>query len=239
MNNSIFKFRILFFIATIFFVSAINSCSNKLEEINALTKSSDLPDIEISNLNTSYNSGGQMKIKLNTPSALKFVKNAKDYTEFPKGLKLTFFDLTGKKHSELIADYGIYEEGKKYAKVEQHVILTNTNGTKLETEELFFDEKKEQIYTQKKVKITETNGFTIEGAGGFISNFDFTVYRFTDVSGIIIQDTTDELLSGDENDDVMFPIKKTENKKTDDKTNYKQKTLNKKPPLKNKNEFSK
>ncbi len=174
------------------------SCSNDLEEINALTKKEDLPDIKVKGLVTEYTSGGNLKVKLKTPMAYKYLKKKGGYTLFPEGLKLTFYDSENKIHSNLTAKYGVYEEKKKMAYVRDSVVLTNVNGSVLETEELYFDEKDEKIYSVKPVKITDKGGFEISGTGGFESNIDFTVYRFTDVTGFFTQKDSAEVESENE-----------------------------------------
>jgi hypothetical protein len=52
--------------------------------------------------------------------------------------------------------------------------------------------KLKKIYTDKLVNIKDEDGFEITGKGGFESNLDFTVYRFTDVSGNKILDDDEE-----------------------------------------------
>lgn len=180
------------FLIVIFFSPA---CTNKIEEINALTKKEDLPDMKVKNLVTNYTANGELKVILETPTAYKYIKKNDGFTMFPDGLNLTFYDANRKIHSKLSAKYGIYEDKKKIAHVTDSVVLTNVNGSVLETEELYFDEASEKIYSVKLVKITDKYGFSIQGAGGFESNVDFTVYRFTDVTGFIIQqEKTREIL---------------------------------------------
>lgn len=183
-----FNFAIL--ISVIIIVPA---CTNKLEEINALTQKEDLPDMKVKNLVTHYTANGELKVVLETPTAYKYLKKNDGFTLFPEGLNLTFYDANRKIHSKLSAKYGIYEDKKKIAHVKDSVVLTNVNGSVLETEELYFDEASEKIYSIKLVKITDKYGFSIQGAGGFESNIDFTVYRFTDVTGFIIQQEKKEL----------------------------------------------
>jgi lipopolysaccharide assembly outer membrane protein LptD (OstA) len=107
----------------------------------------------------------------------------KQYSLFPEGLNVKFFDRAGRLHSSLVADYAVYMDDKGFGKATGNVILTNINGSVLQTEELFIDEPNEKIYAVKSVNITDKDGFEITGKGGFESNLDFTVYRFKDVSG--------------------------------------------------------
>ncbi len=183
------------------------SCENDLEEIKALTSKVDLPNITVKNLESKYSINGQTQVLLSSPLALRYTDPQKEYSVFPKGLSLTFYDKYMRVNSSLKADYGIYYDKKKYAQAKGNVILTNENGSVLRTEELFLNEKEEKIYSEKPVNITDKSGFEITGQGGFESNLDFTVYRFTDVSGKIIK----------ENEDDFLNTKKDSEKKASDK----------------------
>jgi len=188
------KFTYLFFILLLILV---NSCKNDLDEIRAFSNEEDLPNITVENLNSEYSVNGKIQIKLVTPLAYRYTNIKDEYSLFPNGITLNFYNTESKVHSSLRADYGIYFESKGFAKAKGNVILTNMNGSILKTEELYIEEKTEKIYTDKVVNIKDKDGFEITGKGGFESNFDFTVYRFTDVSGNkFIDDDEEETLTG-------------------------------------------
>ncbi len=175
------------------------SCENDLEEINALTNQKELPDVTVRNLRSQYSINGHTQIILSTPLALRYTNPQKEYSVFPKGINLTFYDKHMNIHSSLRADYGIYYEKTSFAKATGNVILTNVKGSILRTEELFLDEKEEKIYSVKPVNIVDKSGFEITGEGGFESNLDFTVYRFTDVTGKIIKDDDTDFIDNKDN----------------------------------------
>lgn len=203
-------YRIKYRICFLFVLLILFSCKNNLEEIKALTNQKKLPDVTVHNLKSQYSINGRTQIVLSTPLALRYTNPQKEYSVFPKGITLTFYDKHMNIHSSLRADYGIYYEKKNFAKASGNVILKNVKGSILRTEELFLDEKKEKIYSVKPVNIVDKSGFEITGEGGFESNIDFTVYRFTDVTGKIIKDDKDGFMGNDENE-------KTQNKKSKNK----------------------
>ena len=188
-----FKYRfVLFLVFLILF-----SCKNDLEEIKALTNQKELPDVTVENLRSQYSINGHTQIVLSTPLAYRYTNPKKEYSVFPKGITLTFYDKHMNIHSSLRADYGIYYEKKNFAKAKGNVILTNVKGSILKTEELFLNEKTEKIYSVKPVNIVDKSGFEITGEGGFESNLDFTVYRFTNVTGKIIKDDDEGFINND------------------------------------------
>ncbi len=168
------------------------SCEADLDQIKALSYKEELPNIIIENFNAKYSVNGNLQVKLNAPKAFRYTTEKKNYSQFPKGIELKFFDRNMNMHSSLNADYAIYYETKNFAKAKGNVILTNLKGSVLTTEELLIDEKEEKIYSLVPVKIQDEDGFEITGKGGFESNLDFTVYKFTDVSGIKILNEEEE-----------------------------------------------
>ena len=202
-----YRFSLLFILFILF------SCKNDLEEIKALTNQKELPDVTVENLRSQYSINGHTEIVLSTPLAFRYTNPKKDYSVFPKGITLTFYDKHMNIHSSLRADYGIYYEKKNFAKAKGNVILTNVKGSILKTEELFLNEETEKIYSVKPVNIVDKSGFEITGEGGFESNLDFTVYRFTNVTGKIIKDDDEGFISNDNN-------RKTNTEKSKSKKNF-------------------
>lgn len=202
------KLKILTFII---FTLLFFSCeTTDLEKIKALSNKEELPDVIIENLQAIYSLNGNTQVKLLTPKAFKYTSETKQYTLFPDGLNLMFYDNNFNLHSSLTANYGIYYDKKRFAKASGNVILTNVNGSVLKTEELFIDENEEKIYSVVPVNIKDKDGFEITGEKGFVSNLDFTVYRFTDVSGEKIFQ---------ENEDNDFFSDKEEKPKNENKPN--------------------
>ncbi len=190
-------YKIKFFISFLFLLILLFSCKNDMKEIKALTNKKELPDVTVENLNSQYSVNGHTQIVLSTPLAYRYTNPQKEYSVFPKGITLIFYDKNMNVHSSLRADYGIYYEKKNFAEAKGNVVLTNVKGSILRTEELFLDEKSEKIYSVKPVNIVDKSGFEITGKGGFESNLDFTVYRFTDVTGKIIKNDEDAFLNNE------------------------------------------
>ena len=62
-----------------------------------------------------------------------------------------------------------------------NVVLISSQGKRMNTDELIWDEAKNKIYTEKRVIIT-TEKQVIEGEG-FESNPDFSEYFITKING--------------------------------------------------------
>jgi len=200
-------------ILIIFLSSFLFSCKTDLEKIRALSNKEELPDVIVENLNAVYSLNGNTQVNLVTPKAYKYTSETKQYTQFPDGLNLKFYDNNLNLHTSLVANYGIYYEKKRFARATGNVILTNINGSVLKTEELFIDENEEKIYSVVPVNIKDKDGFEITGDGGFESNLEFTIYRFTDVSGVkIIEDNEDNDFFSNSKDDKIETKEKPKKK---------------------------
>ena len=64
------------------------------------------------------------------------------------GVKINFYNNSGVSHSNITSERGIYKKDKNLAELKGNVVLVNSKGEKLETEQLFWDEKKDQVYTR-------------------------------------------------------------------------------------------
>lgn len=161
-----------------------SSCTNKLEEINALTQTKEYPDITMVNLETTFSKNANIEAKFFGSLVYKYTNKEEPYLEFPNGILLMTYDKDSVVKSTLKADYAIYYDKKKLARVEKNVKLTNSSGDMLQAEYLFLDEKKEKIYSDKPVKFSQINGSGMTAKESFESDLEFRIYKFKGVEGV-------------------------------------------------------
>lgn len=153
-------------LTVLFFLFGMISCSNDIEEVNAIT----------SGLNTSidigkkvmitYSDSAQTRVVIEGATIMKHnaVNNPKE--EFPDGVKVTFLNANMKPSSWLTAESAIRDPKQKKVFVRGNVNFYNEDNDKLQSHELIWDEKDGRIYTDKFVKITRPmKGDTIYGLG--------------------------------------------------------------------------
>tara|TARA_B100000242_G_scaffold282697_1_gene244205 strand:+ start:2993 stop:3583 length:591 start_codon:yes stop_codon:yes gene_type:complete len=175
-KNNIITF-IFFFIATFVF-----SCQTNTQKIDALVKDTEEPVIISQDVEWLYTKNGTPSYRLSSPKVLRFVGQI-EYIEFPLGLEIFTFDNLGEHEAFMKSDYAIQYLEDKTIKAKGRVLLENYKGEKLETESLFWDEKKEQIFTEAPVKITDKDQIII--GEGFESNTSFSKYTLKNTRGII------------------------------------------------------
>jgi LPS export ABC transporter protein LptC len=161
------------------------SCKNDIETINALTSELNLPDQSGYNIEISYTDSGKLQGKILAPEINKYDRKEEPYTEFPKGLKVVFYDSLERPESYIQAKYAIYYEKKQLWEARNQVIAENpTNGKKLETEQMFWDQKAGRIYSEKFTRLTNSDGI-FYGEGGFESRQDLSKWKLKGSSGIV------------------------------------------------------
>lgn len=159
---------------------AFTSCENDLQQVNELTKAYEAAVETGKNVEMLYSEMGIVRVKIEGPT-LKRHKTAKPFVEFPDGLKVTFYNNKQQVNSILTADYAIRYEQDQRAVLERNVVLVNDKkGERLETEELFWNEKGRVISGEQLVTIT-TPRERIIGKSGFEADQDFSQYTIKEI----------------------------------------------------------
>ncbi|GIV33922.1 MAG: hypothetical protein KatS3mg031_1457 [Chitinophagales bacterium] len=130
-----------------------------------------------------YTSRGQTKVKIFANELVTKRMDNQQQTEFLNDLKLFFYDENQTLSSKMSAQYGIYYPDREEVFVRDNVVIVNTKGEMLNTEELTWKRKEKKIYSDKFVRIT-TPQEIIYGTG-FTANQDFSDYRINNITGVI------------------------------------------------------
>ena len=139
------------------------SCEKKTgnyPKIDILT----LPSITRKDFRTTTTDSGRIQLVLSAPLMESYEKTESPYTEFKSGLIVLFHDGKEKPVASVTAKYAKYTENKNLWELQDSVVAVNEAGEKLETELLFWDQKKGLIYTDRFVKIT-TEDQIVQGYG--------------------------------------------------------------------------
>ncbi len=151
------------------------ACESDLKNVRKLTETSFAPSGSVDSIHLKYTDSGRIKSVLKSPKMLDFSVISHPYTEFPKGIHLTLFDENGNK-STIVANYAISYKKTKIIDLQGNVIITSYDGKKLETSQLYYDQKNEWFFTEKPFKYTDEIGGYLEGPGVDFSK-DFKVFN--------------------------------------------------------------
>lgn len=163
------------------------SCQTESRERQNFSKQPQKPLASSTHVEWLYTKNGQASFVLKSPLIDRY-GGGDPYLEFPKGLEINSFEITGQKDASLSADYAIQNLNTSIIEARGMVVLENAEGEKLETEYLIWDEKEEQIHTKEFVKITKSNQVIM--GEGFISDIYFSKYSLKKSRGAIEAELT-------------------------------------------------
>jgi LPS export ABC transporter protein LptC len=141
----------------------IISCEKKtdtIQKIDILT----LPSLTAKDFKTTYTDSGKVELVLSAPIMERYEKAETPYSEFRSGINVWFYDKHKDPVASVKANYAKFIENKNLWELHDSVVAVNEAGDRLETELLFWDQKKALIYTDRFVKIT-TEDQIIQGYG--------------------------------------------------------------------------
>lgn len=159
------------------------SCANSTKEVRDFLSEKNFPIGQAKNAYHVYKDSGRITSKLITPLMLDF-SNRKEhpYSEFPIGVKIIDFQNRGKDSITVIGDYAISYKKTSVSEIKGNVIVLNhTEKSRLETPQLFWDQKAKYFFTESAFKLmTQTD--TIIGIG-FESKEDLSEHLEKNISG--------------------------------------------------------
>lgn len=170
-------------IATAVAMLFLFSCSNNPREVHEITRVDDFPMEVQENLSLTYSDSANIRLRLSAPLAEYYPQLEVPVRKFPEGIDVRFFDRFGKVDSRLTANYAEEQIHNNLWLAKGNVVVVNSKGEQLNTEELYWDENEEKIYSDKFVKIT-TDKEIIHGEG-FQADQNFENYVINKVTGTI------------------------------------------------------
>jgi LPS export ABC transporter protein LptC len=159
------------------------ACENDIATVRKVTSPNEAAIETGTNVEMIYSSDAKIKGRLLTPLLEKHLDEKNPYTEFPKGLKVYFYNDSMVANSKLTANYGIRYDKSNEIIVRDNVEVINTKGEKVNTEELIWNNETQKIHSDKFVKI-QTKDEIIYG-DGLEANQDLTDYKIKKIRGTI------------------------------------------------------
>lgn len=159
------------------------SCESNLKEVSKINFSEFVPSGEADTINLKYTDSGKIKSILVSPKMLDYATVDFPFTEFPVGIDLTLYD-NKEKRTFVKSDYAVSFKGTNIIDLRGNVKITSEAGERLETEQLYFDQKNEWFFTEKNFKFTDPKGSSTTGQG-IDFNKDFTRVNFQNVKALI------------------------------------------------------
>ena len=172
-------------IVTICLVAMFFSCTNDANEVRDLFSGKNQPIGVVKNIRHLYKDVDQVSSKLESPLMKDFSNREHSYNEFPKGIKIVSYKNKGKDSVTIIGDYALSYLKTQISEIRGNVVIVNhTDGTTLETDQLFWDETTNYFFSEKKFILTsQTN--TVLGVG-FESKQDLSEFLAKKMTGEVL-----------------------------------------------------
>jgi len=175
----------------------IVSCRNDIQQVRAITEKNTHATQISYNATYTFSEKGKKQTRLEANLLEQFdLEGDEDFLLASNGFSMVFFDSLGREEARLTARNGKYEEKKKLLTAWDSVVLANSVGEKLETEEIIYMQDSARIVSDKFVTITLQGGTMLRGHG-FESNDSFTRYRIMQPTGDIIVEENTQLSNGE------------------------------------------
>lgn len=159
------------------------SCQNDIETIKAFNVGKEQPSVTYKNVDFEYTDTAKVQAKLSTPIVHFFLNAEKPYYEFPQGIEVLFYNENEEVKSRITSKYALYKVEKELFEVRDSVVSVNLeDGQKVETEQMFWNQKEKIIYSNVFTKISGEDGVHF-GEKGFEATQDLSYYKLIGSSG--------------------------------------------------------
>ena len=163
-------------------ITLFAGCESNFKEVQKINFSEFVPSGEADKINLKYTDSGRITAILVSPKMREFASVDFPFTEFPKGIDVTLYDVKGKR-TFIKSDYATSYKLTNIIDLEGNVKITSQDGQILETEQLYFDQKNEWFFTEKSFKFTDPKG--VSNGQGIDFSKDFKVVNSQRIAGEI------------------------------------------------------
>lgn len=176
------KFKLINKTLVIIAITTFFSCddsSTLLKQINTFNEN---PVGIAYNINMTYTDSALIKARLEAPVHLDFSHLSFKYSEFPDGLKVIFYNEQNQENT-VYADYGILYNQTKIVDLQGNVVLLSYDGSRLETDQMYWDAEKEWLFTEEPF-LFQNNDYNL-AANRLDTNKEFSKFQTGKLSGTI------------------------------------------------------
>lgn len=176
------KFKLINKTLVIIAITTFFSCddsSTLLKQINTFNEN---PVGIAYNINMTYTDSATIKARLEAPVHLDFSHLSFKYSEFPDGLKVIFYNEQNQENT-VYADYGILYNQTKIVDLQGNVVLLSYDGSRLETDQMYWDAEKEWLFTEEPF-LFQNNDYNL-AANRLDTNKEFSKFQTGKLSGTI------------------------------------------------------
>ena len=140
--------------ACLYVVAALfMGCADNFSALQEMNRFDEFPVGITENLRLVYSDSAFVEAVLVSQKNIDYTNQSFPYSEFPDGLNVTLFDKNGNQ-THVRADYGIYYPRTAIIDLRGNVVISDSVGTQLNTQQLYWDSEQEWLFTEKNFTFT-------------------------------------------------------------------------------------
>ena len=170
----------------IFILIVLLSCEDNFQEIQNINSKNILPIGITENLKLIYTDSAKVKAILYSDLNKDFTNQSFPYSEFPEGVKITFYD-NDLNETIVTSDYAITYNKTNIVNLIGNVVINNFDGSELKTKQLYWDPEQEWLFTEEKFSFKNIDYDIV--ASRLDANRSFTIFNTGKLDGkVLVED---------------------------------------------------
>ena len=170
----------------IFIFILLLSCEDNFQEIQNINSKNILPIGITENLKLIYTDSAKVKAILYSDLNKDFTNQSFPYSEFPDGVKITFYD-NDLNETIVTSDYAITYNKTNIVNLIGNVVINNFDGSELKTKQLYWDPEQEWLFTEEKFSFKNIDYDIV--ASRLDANRSFTIFNTGKLDGkVLVED---------------------------------------------------
>ena len=190
-----YLFKILKKGFSVFAVTLFFSCDDGSSTLKQINRFNENPVGIAYNIHMTYTDSAVVKAILTAPVNLDYTHLSFKYSEFPEGLKIIFYNNNNEENT-VVADYGILYNQTKIVDLQGNVVLLSHDGSRLETNQMYWDSEKEWLFTEQPFTFKNVNYDM--AAIRLDTNREFSKFQTGKLTGTMLVEEQKDSLNVDE-----------------------------------------
>ena len=137
-------------------VITLTNCTDQFSAVQQMNKFDEIPVGITEELHLIYSDSAQIEAELIAPINIDYTNQNFPYSEFPQGLDATLHGNRGEV-TYIRSDYGIYYPKTEIIDLRGNVEISDNTGTRLNTNQLYWDAGQEWLFTEKNFTFTNAS----------------------------------------------------------------------------------
>ena len=177
---------------SVFTVVLFFSCDDGVSTLKQINQFKENPVGIAHDIRMTYTDSTVVKAILTAPINLDYTHLSFKYSEFPEGLKIIFYNNKNEENT-VVADYGILYNQTKIIDLKGNVVLFSEDGSRLETDQMYWDSENEWLFTEQP--FTFQNANYDMAAIRLDTNKEFSKFQTGKLTGtMVVEEKKDSLI---------------------------------------------